>query len=369
MFRTLLKLPVVVWLKREYPLPPWVGLVFLVAIALMSAGFETAGWLLAGFFFLISSADWLVEAAEKVGRALNISQLTIGLTIVAFGTSAPELIVNFIAAVKGHAGITIGDILGSNIVNICLGIGISAVLVGVTIRRSTAHVELPFLAGGTLLLFLVVFDFSAPVEGLHVLSRTGGIALLAGFAAYLGYVYWCQIRTRRAEVSDETPEERHIRREALPRSIVKLLISVVLLYFSGEIIVGRSVLLAQSFGIKQSIIGATIVAIGTSVPDVTASVLAAMKGKHDIAVGNIVGSNTFNTLWVLGVSAVVAPASLPFSDGLFVDFTIMSVLTLFFFLVALARKKVVRYDGIVMVLAYVGYMVFLFSTAGTGGGH
>ncbi len=356
-------------MKREYPLPPWVGLVFLVAIALMAFGLETAGWLLAGFFFLISSADWLVEAAEKVGRALNISALTIGLTIVAFGTSAPELIVNFIAAVKGHAGITIGDILGSNIVNICGGIGIAALVVAVTIRRSTARVELPFLMGGTALLFLVVFDFTDPIGGQHVLSRYGGIWLLAGFLAYLGYVYWFQIRKHRAEAPPETPEERHARLEALPRSVVKLLISIVLLYFSGEIIVSRSVSLAQSFGIKQSIIGATIVAIGTSVPDVTASILAAIKGKHDIAVGNIVGSNTFNTLWVLGVSAVVAPASLPFMDGLFVDFTIMAVLTLYFFLVALARRKIVRIDGIIMVLAYVGYIIYLFINAGTGSGH
>ncbi|NIM84388.1 MAG: calcium/sodium antiporter [Candidatus Aminicenantes bacterium] len=341
---------------------------FLLGAALLSIlNLTHFALLLIGFVLLVTSANWLVDSAGKLGRLLNISQLAIGLTIVAFGTSAPEFFVNIIAAVKGYAGITVGDIFGSNIINICGGIGISSIICVLSIKQSTIKFELPFLIFSAIILIFLIYNFNPTISissEMVYISKADGILLVLLFLFYIGYVYGYLIKKKykplpeRKEKKEREKEKRWL---VLAKTLIKISISILTMYFSGNIIVNESVSIARLLSIKESIIGATVVAFGTSIPDIFASIIATIKGNDEIAVGNIVGSNIFNTLWVLGVSAIVATQPLSLSNGLLIDFLIMMIISFLLFFISIIRKRIVKLDGFIFVLAYILYLLSILN--------
>lgn len=355
--------------RDEYPLPFYSRPILIICAAIFllcnarfgifpSSVMTMFGSLVFGFLLLLISADWLVDAGEKIGRAFGISQLVIGLTIIALGTSAPEFFVNVAASLRDQPGIILGNIFGSNIVNICAGIGISAIIVKLGIGHSTRKFELPFLLLSTVLLLLLglaqKYLAGSPEMGL---GATGGCILLVFFFAYIVYVYIYLTRGKNEE--SEADDRPPLTFGFMAPNVVKLLLSMLVLYISGDIVVESSVTAARLFGIREAVIGATVVAFGTSVPDITASIIAAKKGKSDIAVGNIIGSNLFNTLWVLGVSALISSSTLQFTEGLKVDLAFMAILSFMLCIIAFVKKSIRRINGVVFLGIYVGYISYL----------
>lgn len=303
----------------------------------------------AGFLALIKGADLLVDGASALASRLGVSALVIGLTVVAFGTSAPELAVNILASINHSTDIAIGNILGSNIANILLILGISAIFYPLAVKRGTVWKEIPFALLAVVVLGFLVTDYEV--------SRFDGLVLLAFFTAFLFYIY----RLTRQEQSDkvglavETVSISH----SLLKSWVMVFVGMAGLVIGGKWIVDGAVAFATSFGVSEALIGLTVVAIGTSLPEMATSVVAAYKKNVDIAVGNIVGSNIFNIFWILGVSSIIQP--LPFSPDLTTDLKITFVVTLALFLTLFVGKKHIleRWQGVAFVLLYVFYTVYL----------
>lgn len=302
-----------------------------------------------GFFALIKGADLLVDGASSLAKRLGISSLVIGLTVVAFGTSAPELAVNILASINGSTDIAIGNILGSNIVNILLILGLSAILYPLAVQRGTVWKEIPFA-----LLAVLVLGFLAADS---FVGRGDGLVFIAFFGVFLIYIYRLTRKEQSANTS-MTVSEVEVR-HTLTQSWVMVLLGMVGLVVGGKWIVDGAVAFAVGFGVSEALIGLTIVAIGTSLPEMATSVMAAYKKNVDIAVGNIVGSNIFNIFWILGVSSIIQP--LPFSDHLITDLKITFVVTLALFLALFVGKKHIleRWQGIAFVLLYVFYTVYL----------
>ncbi len=306
-----------------------------------------------GFVFLIKGADFLVDGAASIAKRFGISALVIGLTIVAFGTSAPELIVNIFASVNGNTDIVIGNILGSNIANILLILGISAVIFPLAVKRSTVWKEIPLALLAVIVVALMANDALIDGGSLSVLTRIDGFILITFFIIFLYYIFGIS----RVEAADIT--EVPIHSHSLSRSILMVGCGLVGLTLGGKWIVDAAVDLATTFGISEAMMGFTIVAIGTSLPELATSVVAAYKKDTDIVVGNIVGSNIFNIFWVLGVSSIINP--LPFSSIRMRDVIMTIVATLLLFIVMFIGKRHIleRWQGWSFILLYIGYIVFL----------
>lgn len=309
-----------------------------------------------GFVALIKGADLLVDGASSLASRLGVSALVIGLTIVAFGTSAPELVVNLLASWQGNTDIAIGNVLGSNIVNILLILGISAIFYPLAVQKGTAWKEVPFA-----LLAVVVLAFLASdtlIDGATVSSieRGDGLILLSFFVIFLYYIFGIARSDAAAAATTEVKTEPQF---TLLRSSLMVIVGVAGLVVGGKWIVDGAVAFATSFGVSEALIGLTIVAIGTSLPEMATSVVAAYKKNVDIAVGNIVGSNIFNVFWILGVSSIIRP--LPFAPALTVDLVVAIGATLVLFLALFVGKRhtIERSQGIVFVLLYVAYTTFL----------
>ncbi len=307
----------------------------------------------AGFAALIKGADLLVGGASSLAKRLGISTLVIGLTIVAFGTSTPELIVNIFASLQGNTDIAIGNILGSNIVNILLILGISAVIYPLAVKKGTVWKEIPLAFLAVIVLAFMVNDALIDNGSFSALTRIDGFILLAFFIIFLYYVFGIS----KAEPSDEV--EIRPRSRSLLRSCLMIGGGLVGLAVGGKWIVDGAVVIATSFGVSEALIGLTIVAVGTSLPELATSAVAAYKKDVDIAVGNIVGSNIFNIFWILGVSAIIRP--LPFSQTLMSD-VVMAVVATFLLFAALfigKRHILERWQGICFIALYVGYVAYL----------
>ncbi len=310
-----------------------------------------------GLVFLIKGADLLVDGASSVGRKFKLSPLIIGLTIVSFGTSLPELLVNIMASFSGSAGLAIGNVFGSNIANILLILGVSAMVYPLPITRNTYFSEIPFSLIATL---LVGFLANASIESLGnngdgtlLISSFDGYVLLFFFSLFLGYIYIVSKQNRDLEGEDEIKEMTWLKSAAF------ILLGILGLYFGGDWVVQGATEIARMLGLSESFIGLTIVAIGTSLPELVTSVIAALKRNTDIAVGNAVGSNIFNMLWILGLSAAIKP--LPFEVLSNMDvFMIILASTMLIMAVAIGRRPVIsRWEGLWFVLAYAAYMYFL----------
>lgn len=295
-----------------------------------------------GFIMLVKGADWFVDGASGIAERLGIPQLTIGLTIVAMGTSAPEAAVSITAAIKGNADITIGNIVGSNILNILIILGISSVITALTVSRSTVLYEIPFMIGITIVLL---------IQGLNgVVSFLEGIILLLLFLAYSGYLFVTAKKGNAACMGN-------LKKQRLWKSILWTAAGLVLIVAGSNIAVDAASTIAGILGMSERFIGLTIVALGTSLPELFTSVSAARKGNADIAIGNIVGSNIFNILFVIGISALITP--IPFSAGFCID-TLVAVLVGILLLVCSVRhRKLHRKSGIIMLISYVLYFVLI----------
>lgn len=306
-----------------------------------------------GFYFLIKGGDLLVDGASSIAKRLGISSLVIGLTIVAFGTSAPELIVNIFASIQGNTDIAIGNILGSNIANILLILGISAVIFPLAVKKSTVWKEIPFSLLAVIVLGLMANDMLIDGAQASLITRIDGLVLIAFFIIFLYYTFGIS----KAQPADAV--ETQFTKYSVPRSIFMIILGLLGLTLGGKWIVDGAVALAEFFNVSQAIIGLTIVAVGTSLPELATSAIAAYKKDTDIAVGNIVGSNIFNIFWILGVSALINP--LPFSAILAKDLwvTIGATTLLFAFMFIGKRHELERWQGITFIALYIGYVAVL----------
>jgi cation:H+ antiporter len=322
-------------------------------------------YLVGGFILLIKGADWLVEGASSIARRFGLSDLMIGLTVVSFGTSAPELIVNIIASFQGSADIAIGNIVGSNISNTMLILGITALITPLAVQRSTVLKEIPFMLLASITLLIMANDMLVDGYAQSELSRSDGLAFLGFFIIFMYYTFGLNGST--------TLEDGHTKPK-MPLGKAWLLFSIGLLGLGvgGNLAVEGAKAIAAIFGLSEALIGLTVVALGTSLPELAASIVAARKGKTDIAIGNIVGSNIFNIFWILGISAAIKP--LPFKPALNVDLLVVVGCTaLLFFLIhngGLHHRVLLwwkqerdyilnKFEGGVLLAGYVAYISYI----------
>ncbi|WP_276499306.1 calcium/sodium antiporter [Pontibacter litorisediminis] len=308
-----------------------------------------------GFVFLIKGADVLVDGASSIAKRYGLSDMVVGLTIVSFGTSLPELIVNMMASLQGQPELAIGNVFGSNVANLLLILGVTALICPLPIKRNTILTEIPFSLIATLLVgFLANATLFNSDYDLYI-SRQDGAILLGFFGMFLVYIYNVA-RTNKDEVVEDDKEAPSM---SIGKAILFILLGVVGLFLGGKWVVDGAVHIAQSFGLSESFIGLTVVAIGTSLPELVTSAMAAYRKNIDIAVGNVVGSNIFNLLWILGVSAIINP--LPFNVLNNADI-IMMILASAMLILALPigkRNAIDRINGIVFLLVYFSYIYYL----------
>ncbi|MGR8930665.1 MAG: calcium/sodium antiporter [Gammaproteobacteria bacterium] len=312
---------------------------------------------LLGLIILVFSADWFVEGAAAIARHLGMSPLLIGMVIIGFGTSAPELSVSALSALQGNPGIALGNGYGSNITNIGLILGITALMSPIAVQSQILRKELPILFVVTLFIFTQLYDGQ--------LSRSDAILDLFVF---VGVMIWMTIQGVQKPDSDEF--EREVEAEldqhamSQTKAWVWLIGGIVLLVVSSRMLVWGAVSIAQDMGVSDLIIGLTIVAIGTSLPELASSIAAARKGEHDLAVGNIIGSNLFNTLAVVGLAGVIRPMPIP-GEVLHRDWPVMAILTLVLFAMGYDRDgngSINRLEGGLLIAAYIGYTLYLINT-------
>ena len=300
--------------------------------------------LVVGFVMLTKGADWFVDGSSALAFRLGIPQLVIGLTIVAMGTSAPEAAVSITSSLKGNEGITVGNVVGSNIMNILLILGIASVIVPLAVQKSTRMIEIPYMIAITVLFGVLGYT------GEKVTRVEGGILWIA-FLLYLGYLLWMAKKGK----EDNEPDEKQ---KSLPVQLLMILVGLVCIVLGSRFVVDGATEIAEVIGISERIIGLTIVAFGTSLPELVTSIAAARRGNADIAIGNIVGSNVFNILFVAGTSALIRPVVF---ERKFVLDTAMATATAVLLLVCVCNKdsKLKRTGGIIMLLAYAAYFVKL----------
>ena len=308
--------------------------------------------IIAGIALLVWSADRFIDSASKVSTILGLSPLLIGMLVVGFGTSAPKMVVSFFAALDGNSNLALGNALGSNITNILLILGVTAIIAPITVHSKIIFKEIPILFGIGLLSGFFYWD--------GTVTRVESIILLAGF---VGLVLW-SITTSRKEKNDplevEMEGEIQSTERGLPYHIIWLITGLVLLVVSSRVLVWAAVNIATSMGVSELVIGLTIVALGTSLPELAASIVSARKGEHEIAVGNVVGSNMFNLLAVVGIAGSTNPIIVE-KAVLIRDWPVMMGVTLALFLFCLGKStRISKMEGALMIIGFVVYTVILF---------
>lgn len=304
--------------------------------------------LVVGFVCLVKGADWFVEGAANVAAKLGIPQLVIGLTIVAMGTSMPEAAVSITAALDGSAGITIGNVVGSNILNILLILGLTAVIINVPIQKSTLYYEMPFMIGVTVVLMCLGYTGG-------VISFTEGIIFWVLFLGFLGYLCRMSMKNHNADTIDD--EVVDIEETSIVKCLIFIVVGAALVVQGSDFAVSSASEIARYFGMSERFIGLTIIAFGTSLPELVTSVIAARKGDADIAIGNIVGSNIFNILFVIGTTALICPV--PFEDKFLIDTGVAVLAAVILLFGTISKKELTRGVGIFMLVCYAGYFAYL----------
>jgi len=301
-----------------------------------------------GIILLIKGADWLVDGSSSIASKMGISQLVIGLTFVAFGTSAPELAVSTLASISGNSGVAMGNILGSNIANILFILGTAAVIYPLKVEKNTAFREIPFSMLAALVLAILVNDVLIDGASVAELTRSDGLIMLSIFAIFLYYVF--------SIAKNSNVEQEQMADLSTFRSVLYIIAGIVGLTYGGHLIVDSAVLMAEAWGLSQRVIGLTVVAIGTSLPELATSAVAAYKKNTDIAIGNVVGSNIFNIFWVLGISATIRP--LPGEAGVNLDIGLVLLSSALLMGLLFFRKKHMlnRGHGILFLLLYFTYL-------------
>lgn len=304
-----------------------------------------------GFIALIMGANWLVDGASALAKKYKVSDLAIGLTIVAFGTSAPELIVNSIASVDGHSDIVLGNIIGSNNFNLFIILGISGLVYPIAVQSSTAWREIPISLLITVAVFMVANEvfISSDLK----IGRIEAVILLACFFGFLYYV------SKKMKTEESETNADQIRSNSKIWALI--IIGLAGLIIGGKLVVDNAVLVASGFGVSQKIIGLTIVAAGTSLPELVTSLIAAIKKNSDIAIGNVVGSNIFNFLLILPISALINPIS--YRTNFNADLYILAGGTLFLIVAMITgkKKKLDRWEAFILLVFYLAYTAYLVS--------
>ncbi len=309
-----------------------------------------------GFVFLIKGADVLVEGSSSIAKKYKISNIVIGLTIVAFGTSAPELIISSLAAIKGQSDISLGNIIGSNISNTLLILGIVAMITPLLIKKNTINREIPFSLLSVVAVFILINDFFIDNALVSSLSRGDGLILILFFIIFIYYTFIISKSDRNA-LSSFSGEKIEVYSNLTATGMI--IVGLVGLFFGGRWIVDGAIEFAKIFGLSEAFIGLTIVAIGTSLPELAASVVAAKKGKADMAIGNVIGSNIFNFLWVLGFSSMLNPIS--YDIALNADMLILINITIILLILIYVGKKNIlsKHEGVFLIILYIAYMSYL----------
>jgi len=313
-----------------------------------------------GLILLIWSADRFVEGAALVARHFGMPPLLIGMVIVGFGTSAPEMVVSAISAFQGNPGLALGNAYGSNIANIALILGLTALIAPIQVHSKILRKELPVLMLLTCLAGWQLSDSS--------LSRPEALFLLLVFAGLMGWVIFQGIRQKTDSFGAEIDLDLGANKMSIQRAFARLLLGLALLILSSRMLVWGAVAIAQSLGVSDLIIGLTVVAIGTSLPELASSLAATRKGEHDIALGNILGSNVFNTLAVVGIAGIIAPMSI--DPQVFTrDLPVMALLTLSLFVFGYGFRRqgrINRFEGGILLTVYIGYTFYLIRTTLVG---
>ena len=308
-----------------------------------------------GFVILIKGADLLVDGASAIAKRFKVSDLVIGLTVVAFGTSTPELFVNIMASLQGNTDIAIGNVVGSNIANVFLILGVSSIIYPLAVAKGTVWKEIPFSLLAAIVLFVVANDQLLDGSQVSDLTRIDGLVFLSFFIIFIYYT--TSIAARIEGLDEHVPAKQY----GWLRSSLYIVLGLAGLTIGGKWIVDGAIALATTFGMSESLVGLTIVAVGTSLPELATSAMAAYKRNVEIAVGNVVGSNIFNIFFVLGISAIIKPLPFQMKNNRDIGMVIFSSLLLFLFMFTGKKRSLDRWEGLIFLLCYgvfVAYLVF-----------
>ncbi|RNA70494.1 calcium/sodium antiporter [Alteribacter keqinensis] len=308
--------------------------------------------LIAGFILLIKGADYFINGSSNIAKLLRVSPLVIGLTIVAFGTGAPEATVSIIAALEGTADVTIGNVVGSNIMNMSIVIGITAMISQLSVKSSTIKKEIPFTFLASVAFLVLISDRFLQGTSENIITRSDGIILLLFFSIFMYYVIEAARNSR-----DPVVEDLEGQSGTWGKNILITVAGLAAIVLGGYLVVESSTDIAISFGMSETLAGLTIVAIGSSLPELITSITAALKKQSEIAIGNIVGSSIFNILFVLGAASLITP--LPVDPKIFLDAMVMIALTVLLFRFSRTYSIVGRYEGLTLTVAYVVYLIYI----------
>ncbi|MGL4373045.1 MAG: calcium/sodium antiporter [Turicibacter sp.] len=310
-------------------------------------------FLLLGFGCLVKGADWFVDGSSSIAKTLKIPSLIIGLTIVAFGTSAPEVAVSIIGAIKGSNDMAVGNVVGSNIFNLLGVVGVAAIISPLIVKKSIVAKEFPFALLATVSLLILGFDTIYHHYTQNILTRGDGVMLMLLMGIFVYYLIELAL-TSRSQVNEE-PEE--IKSYSLSKSIGFSVVGLVAIVVGGQLVVSSATTIALAWGMSESLVGLTIVGIGTSLPELVTSIIAAFKGESDIALGNVIGSNIFNIFFILGLSAVIK--DIVINPAIFTDVLIMVGITIMGYIFAITHRRINRFEGFFLVGSYIAYMIFI----------
>lgn len=323
-------------------------------------------FLLLGFLFLVKGADYFVDGSSSIAKYFNVPPLIIGLTIVAFGTSAPEAAVSITASIQGQNGIALGNVIGSNIFNLLCVVGMSAFISTLPVKKSILLKEFPFLLLSSIVLFILCNDFVFQKSSISILSSGDGLILLLFFIIFIYYLLGVALKSRKETKidyddlvlsKDNSSGNTCACEISLSKSLIMSIVGIIGIILGGKLVVDCASDIAMTFGVSEKMIGLTIVSIGTSLPEFVTSVIAASKGESDIALGNVIGSNVFNILFILGLSSLISP--IPVDPSLFFDIAIMILITIVTYLFSIRKKDVNKFESIILIAAYAIYMMLV----------
>lgn len=308
--------------------------------------------LIIGFVLLIKGADLFVDGSSNIAKLLRIPSILIGLTIVAFGTSSPEATVSIIAALEGSADVSLGNIVGSNIFNLTLVVGIAAFIFPLKVENETIRKEIPFTLLASAVLLILMGDVALQGFGDNLLTRSDGLIFLLFLSIYMYYVIEVALKSRGKSSDEKIPADIK-----WGKNILITLLGLAGIIIGGQMVVTNGTEIAYSLGMSETLVGLTIIAIGTSLPELVTSIAAALKKESEIALGNIVGSNIFNILFVLGASSLITP--LPVNGKVFIDIIIMILLTVLLLVFSRTNFRIGKREGMTLAIVYIVYLVFI----------
>jgi len=322
--------------------------------------------LLVGFFLLVKGADYFVDGSSNIAKTLRIPPIIIGLTIVAFGTSAPEAAVSITASLDGQNGMAMGNIIGSNVFNLLMVVGAAGFIKTLNVEKSILSKEFPFLLLSSILMVVLSADMILTSSTSNILSRFDGLILLILFVGFVYYLIKMALKARNVSleetsISIDADVVAISHEQPIFKSITYSIGGMVAIIFGGKLVVSSASYIASTFGVSDQLIGLTVVAIGTSLPEFVTSIIAATKGESDIALGNVIGSNMFNILFVLGISAFISPMAI--EPKLIIDGIFMIMVTCLTYFFAIKRKDINKFESLILIGLYLAYLAYLIMTA------